>query len=138
MALIRINKNPSRRELNVFGATWLVFFALVGGWVHQQQDPPAIAALVWGVAVVVPVIGWFSAPVMRLAYLGISYATFPIGFVFSYVILGTIYYLVMSPLGLVMRLCGHDPMDKRLRADAESYWRPREPVGDVKGYYRQF
>ncbi len=37
------------------------------------------------------------------------------------VLLGVVYYLVMTPTGIVMRLMGRDPLDRRLK-DRPSYW----------------
>jgi hypothetical protein len=39
-------------------------------------------------------------------------------------ILSLVFFLVFTPAGLIMRLTGHDPMQRRLSADAASY---REP-----------
>lgn len=55
------------------------------------------------------------------------------------IILGLAYYLVITPVGLVMRLFGRDPLDRRLRT-GESYWRrrPAEPAPTRERYARQF
>lgn len=55
------------------------------------------------------------------------------------VILGVAYYVIISPMGLFMRLLGRDPLDRRLRT-GESYWhkRPPEPAPSRERYVRQF
>jgi hypothetical protein len=55
------------------------------------------------------------------------------------IILGLAYYLVITPVGLVMRLCGRDPLDRRLRT-GDSYWRkrPPEPPATRERYARQY
>lgn len=55
------------------------------------------------------------------------------------VILSLAYYLVITPVGLVMRLFGRDPLDRRLRT-GDSYWhrRPPEPPPSRERYARQF
>jgi len=45
------------------------------------------------------------------------------------VILGVIFYAVVLPVGLVMRLFGHDPLRLRFEREAQSYWIPRDPPG---------
>jgi len=42
------------------------------------------------------------------------------------VILTVAYYLVVTPVGLMMRLAGRDPLDRRLRT-GDSYWHRRAP-----------
>ena len=49
-----------------------------------------------------------------------------IGKVWTAVLLGVIYVLSVGPVGLVMRLFGHDPLDRRLVPEP-SFWRSHEP-----------
>jgi hypothetical protein len=55
------------------------------------------------------------------------------------IILGLAYYLVISPVGVVMRLFGRDPLDRRLRT-GDSYWRkrPPQPPATRERYARQY
>ena len=97
-----------------------------------------VAVVLWGLAVVVPVFGWLVPAFMRLVYLGMSYAAWPIGFVVSHVILGLVYYLVFTPIGLIMRLVGYDPMARGFDRDGDSYWIERQPeTTDPARYFRQ-
>ena len=138
MSLMRINRNPSRRQLATFGACWLLFFGCIGIAMLRRGDSWTTAATVGAIAVVVPVIGWVLPRFMRLVYVGMAYLTFPIGFVVSHLILGVVYYFVVAPTGLLMRLFGHDPLHRRFDANAKSYWVPRETPPDMKRYFRQF
>jgi hypothetical protein len=137
MSLIRIDRNPSRRQLAVFGVAWLVAFAALGGMALSQNGLSA-AAVIWTAAVLIPGIGWLVPSFMRIVYLGMAYLTFPFGLAVSFVILAAIYYTVLTPIGLLMRLVGYDPMCRRRDANAASYWTSREPVDDVRRYFRQF
>ncbi len=137
MSLIRINRNLSRRQLAVFGVAWLVFFAAMGFIVHGRGGATT-AVVLWAVAAVVPAIGWARPNFMRAVYLGMIYITFPIGFVVSYLMLIAIYYLMITPLGLVMRVFGYDPMSRRLDPVARSYWVARHPPATIDRYFHQF
>ena len=44
------------------------------------------------------------------------------------VVLAVIFYGVMSPIGLLMRVCGKDPLRLR-RSEVASYWIVRQPAG---------
>ncbi|MHC4401165.1 MAG: SxtJ family membrane protein [Planctomycetota bacterium] len=136
--LVRIDPNPSRRRLAVFGVLWLVFLGLVGGGVlHLTGSVPAAAA-VWTLAAVVPAVGWLAPAFMRIAYLGLAYLSYPFALALSHLVLATIYYLVLTPIGLLMRLFGYDPMNRRLDERAATYWHPREKAENVGRYFRQF
>jgi len=82
---------------------------------------------------------YYAAPALRRPiYLGWMYASYPIGWAVSHVLLAIIYFVVLTPVGLVVRVCGHDPMQRRFDRQAASYWIERQPGGDVKRYFRQF
>ena len=136
MALIRINKNPSRPQLLLFGAAWLVFF---GGWgfAAWTKAAPSLARGLWVLAGVVPLAGLLVPGLLRLVYIGLSYATYPIGFVVSHVVLAIIYYLVFTPIGLIMRLLRYDPLSRRSDAQAPSYWKEGTNPKPVASYFRQ-
>src|SRR5215472_10062898 len=47
----------------------------------------------------------------------------------SPVILGIMFYVVVTPMGLVMRLLGKDPLRLRWEPNAATYWIERTPPG---------
>jgi hypothetical protein len=62
----------------------------------------------------------------------------PIGWVMSHVILGIIYYLVLTPIGLLLRALGRDPLRRRFETGARSYWIDRGEEPAVERYFRQY
>ncbi len=136
MALIRINKNPGRQQLLVFGLAWLVFFG-IWGVVAWTKAAPTLARGLWVWAGAIPIAGLFFPRGLRWVYVGLSYATYPIGFVVSHVVLAIIYYLLLTPIGLIMRLLRYDPLSRRFDAQAPSYWKARPHPKPVASYFRQ-
>jgi hypothetical protein len=61
-----------------------------------------------------------------------------IGLVVGNVLLGMVYYLVLTPVGLLLRAAGRPPISKGFDRKRTSYWKPAEKVIDLKRYYRQF
>lgn len=49
--------------------------------------------------------------------------------VISPIVLGVLFYGVLTPVGAVIRLTGKDPLRLKLDPDADSYWIPRKPPG---------
>ena len=138
MSLIRIDHDPSRRQLNVFGLIWLAFFGALAGVLFYRGALPALAWSLSAAAGVVPVAGWIAPPVMRVVYLGMAYLAFPIGFVLSHVVMAATYYLVLTPIGLLMRVFGYDPLHRRFERETKTYWVPRQANSDTRRYFRQF
>lgn len=62
-----------------------------------------------------------------------------IGKVWTALLLAIIYVFSVGPVGLVMRLFGHDPLDRRL-APEPSFWRAHEPnpLGPERAARHQF
>jgi hypothetical protein len=50
-----------------------------------------------------------------------------LGWINTRLILGVVFYLLFTPLGLYMRLRGKDPMRRTLAPEAESYRVVRQP-----------
>ena len=62
-----------------------------------------------------------------------------IGKIWTAVLLAVVYLLSVGPVGLVMRLFGHDPLDRRL-APEPTFWRAHQPnpLGDERAARHQF
>ncbi len=136
MSLIRINKSPSGRQLFVFALAWLGFLGLAGVASHSRGRH-ATAEILWGAGLAVPLVGALWRGALRYTYLGLSYATYPIGFVVSHAALVFVYYLVLTPLGLIMRLFRYDPLDRKFDPAARSYWTPRGKAKPPESYLNQ-
>ncbi len=46
--------------------------------------------------------------------------------IFLYIILIPIFYIIMTPLGLLLRIVGIDFLARRINRDAISYWHVRK------------
>lgn len=58
-----------------------------------------------------------------------------IGFFASRIILAVLFYCVMTPIGLLMRLFGKDILDQRMDKNKASYWHDRPDVTRPKESY---
>ena len=133
MTLIRLNRHPRPRQLLVFALAWAAFTG-AAGWRLRAGGHRLPADLCWVLTVVVPVAGAFWREGLRRLYVGLSLATYPIGLVVSSAVLLVIYYAVLTPLGLILRVCGHDPLQRR---PAATYWHKRPAPRDAASYFRQ-
>ncbi len=138
MHLIRINREPSRRQLAVFALGWLLSLGAIGWLFPLELGDLRLRDLCWTVAVIVPAVGLAVPGFLRWVYLACACTAFPIGLVVSYAALAAMYYAVLTPVGLVLRLRGYDPLMRRFEPEAESYWIPRKPPTEPARYLRQF
>lgn len=56
--------------------------------------------------------------------------------VVSPIVLGAIYFLVITPIALAMRLAGRDALERRREPGRESYWKDRDPPGPPPDSFR--
>ncbi|MEE3202467.1 MAG: SxtJ family membrane protein [Acidobacteriota bacterium] len=138
MAIIEINTDPSKKELRWFGAMLVVFVLAIGVLVRWQFDAPTVAQRIWIAGGLLSLVYVVVPSLRRWIFVGWIYAAFPIGWTVSHVLLASIYYLVFTPIGLLLRLIKGDPLERRLDRSAASYWRPHESLRDVRRYFRQF
>jgi hypothetical protein len=139
MALIELKGNPSRSELRRFGALWFPGFLILIGtlaWYRSGMDRGVIG--LWVAAVCVAGASLLFDAFRRLLYFACIYAAYPIGWGLSHLLLAGVYFLVMTPLGLITRGIGRDPLQRRFERSAETYWRRRRQPTSVRRYFRQY
>ncbi len=133
-----LNKNPSRRDLVIFGAALPVFFALIGLVLAHRLGAPPLSWFVWGAGALLTAVYFGFSPVRRPIFVGWAYLVYPIGWTISHLLLLVIYWLVVTPIALLLRLLRHDPLARSFEPSASSYWAVREKTTQVKRYFQQF
>ncbi len=136
--MLEIPRDPPRRDLLIFGALLGPFVAFAGWMCSRHFASPVVPWSVWGAGAALWLTYVAVPAARRPIYVGWMTAVFPIGWVVSHVIVVTFYYLVLTPIALLLRLFGHDSMRRRRAARRESYWVRREGRDDTSRYFRQY
>ena len=131
------NIKSDKKELQKFSLVIGVFLALLGGlslWRSTGLYPWlfAVASSIMLVGLCRPML---LKPIqkvwMTLAIL--------MGWVMTRIILSVLFYLIVTPIGLAIRLMGKDILDLEFSDDVDSYWILRtEVTKDKSDYERQF
>ena len=146
-SMIQIDLRPDRRTLRQFGWIALVGFGLLATLAWNEWLMFAFGLGAWKQTVVVGLVGlaglaaFFSLvypPANLPIYLGLTILVYPIGFVLSYVIMGTIFYLLLAPVGIFFRLTGRDPLMRRFESQTPSYWVDAREARSSDSYFHQF
>ena len=113
------------RTLRSFGLLVGGAFAVIGLWPRVWRgEPPRLWALV--LAVLLAGFGLVLPRALRHPYRGWMALGHALGWVNTRILLGLVFYLVVTPMGIVMRLFGKDPMRRRFDRGASSYRIGRE------------
>ena len=136
--MLPVNRNPGVRELRSFARLWFpLFIALLGGMIWWRAGSLTGALVTWGAGAALAGAVLASANVARLVFVGLLTMTYPIGWVISAIVLAFMFYVVFTPLGLIMRLGGRDPLRLKQR-DAASHWTPYQQDDEPEQAFRQY
>jgi len=114
-----------------FGIVFALVFLVVGVWVVSGGQSKGwlffvSAALFLVIAIARPSI---------LGPLNRTWAKFGLllGQVFNPLLLGAVFFMVVTPIAVVLRLWGKDSLHLKFKPDLKSYWIGRSPAGPKFG-----
>ncbi len=110
-----------------FGLVFAVFFALVGLAPVRSHRPLrwwALAAALLFLAVAIARPAWLR-PLNRL-WIKLGEL---LGRIVSPIVMGLLFFVVIAPVGALLRLLGKDPLRLAREPDANTYWIERRPPG---------
>jgi hypothetical protein len=136
--VIDLNLNPTKKELRVFGLCALAFLTLVGWIVFRRTGSIPAGATVAGVGLVCAALALTVPQALRPLWVVLMVVNYPIGWVVTHVVMALIFYLVVTPVGVIMRLTGRDPMERGFDRTAKTYWKSRRTEHDPARYFRQY
>ena len=110
-----------------FGLVFAGAFLVMAGWPLWRGEVPRWWAL--GVAVIFALVALLRP--MRLSRLNRLWMKLGVllGRVVSPIALGILFFGVLTPIGVLIRLTGKDPLRLKRDSGTDSYWIPREPPG---------
>ncbi len=136
--MIAIDYKPGERQIRSFTRTWFpLFVAAFGALCWFRAGASHAAFIVWALGTLVWIGMLASAAFARFCFVGLIWATYPLGLALSYAALAFIFYVLFTPIGLCMRLLGRDPLALRARGRA-SHWVPYAQDDTPERAFRQF
>jgi hypothetical protein len=144
--LVQLDFRPDSKQLRQFGFIALAAFGLLGalilwkgglfGFPFGSAARP-VAVGFWGLGALSALLSLVWPQGNRPLFVGLSLLAFPIGFVVSHVVLAMLFFGVLTPVGLLFRLFGHDLLDRGFQKDRKSYWVDLPETIKQADYFRQ-
>ncbi len=75
---------------------------------------------------IVMLIGFIAPIILKPIYIMWMALAVVLGFISTRIILAILFYLVITPIGIVFRIMGKDLLNTKLDKNAKSYWLKRE------------
>ncbi len=130
-------KRSFRTETEFGLVVGAVFFLLGTWWVYRGKFPVASQSLILIGAALVLLGAVFPRALIypNKAWMKLAEA---LAFVMTRVILGIVFFLIVTPIGMIKRMFGWDPLYRRSSPSA-SYWRPySERQRDTRHYEKMY
>ncbi len=122
------NLPADQRSLRRFGITIGAAIAVTGGVVWYLNRP--YGAEIMYVGGFVLWLAGFVPRILKPLYRVWMAPALTLGWVMTRILLSLVFYLVITPLGLIRRLAGHETMRSRACDDDTSLWVSRDPDRD--------
>ena len=126
MSRIKVGSNKS------FGIVFFVFFLVVGLYPLINQDNLRIWSIV--ISIIFLILGLINSQI--LTPLNILWFKFGmlLGRFVSPIVMGLVFFLVVTPTGLIMKLFNKDLLNLK-KKDKESYWIKRKSKSEMKNQF---
>ena len=118
-----------------FGLSLSALFLVFAFLLRHSANAVAVTLAVVGVLIGVIYYCVPSAPLRVIR--AWQYVTYPLAWTISHLLLGTVFFGIVLPTGITLRLLGYDPLRLKKR-DSASNWIPRRDDSDISRYFKQF
>jgi len=117
--ILGIDKKGLQQFGLILGGLLLFGFGLVLPWFNDWDNVPNLQWM--GVGTIVIVWALTAPSSIRVFYVWWMRVALVIGSVINFIILGFVFYFVITFMGIVMRFTGRDPMRRSLDKNIKSY-----------------
>lgn len=131
-----MRKRDETRDIRVFAGgigVISIILASVSLWKGGDAYPYILAA-----GILFAVIGLASPLTIRPVYLIWMVFAGAFGRLQTILLLSLMFFFVITPIGLLLKLMGKDVLDRKIEPEADTYWKKREPERDLSRYTQQF
>ena len=127
--------DTSSKEIRKFALVIAIALGVIGSFIYVKFGNFDVAGWLWGIGILFFILGFILPSVLRPIYKIWMFLGFFIGGIVSRVILTVLFYVVLTPTGLVLRLFGKDILDEKFDKRRESYWVKKDLSGHTKEQY---
>ena len=128
--------NLDKKQIRTFGLGLAVILTVFALWNYYKGHMTT--------SVILLTLGTTSAssailfqPVIKPVYIVFMKISHVLGWINTRILLGLIFYVVITPIGFVIKIFGKDLLDRKIEPDKQSYWIKREKVHTEKSRYEK-
>jgi hypothetical protein len=131
---ITLSTLPSNRSVGLIFAAFFMLIALLP--IAYERDVNIWALILSGVFGLIVFLAPQFLTLLTKCWMGLAHILHKI---VSPIVLGVLFFLVVAPVGFLMRLSGKDPLRLKLEPKVQTYWQERQsPSPDPESLLNQF
>ena len=135
----QISSSATIKQIRQFGILVGIVLVAVGSWQLYRQIYPIVRIVLWSIGSFLFAGGLLWPRVLKPLYVLWMFLAHMLSWVNTRIILGVIFYLIFTPIALVMRIAQRDGLQKKINKSASSYWTQRTAPENIKEHFeRQF
>ena len=115
---IKISSNKS------FGIVFFIAFLIFGLWPLIKFEPIRYWSLV--ISLIFLILGLLNSKILSPLNMMWSKLGIVLGVVIAPIVMGIVFFAVVTPIGLLMRIFNKDVLSKKYDKEKESYWIKRD------------
>tara|TARA_B100001250_G_scaffold398865_1_gene407626 strand:+ start:201 stop:614 length:414 start_codon:yes stop_codon:yes gene_type:complete len=131
------NIKSNKKALKSFGNTIGIIFLLVAGFLFFKEKESFIifiyiAGVFIGSGIIIPII-------LKPIYLVWMVLAVILGWIMTRIILSLLFYVIITPIGLLLRFFGKDLLGLKIQVAQRSYWNKRDSkIEKNQDYKKQY
>ena len=129
--------DTSSNEIRKFGLVIAIALGVIGSFVYVKFVNFNVVGWLWGIGLLFLILGFILPSILRPVYRIWMFFAYFIGGVVSRIILTVLFYVVLTPTGLVLRLLGKDILNQKFDKNQKSYWVKKDLSSILKEQYEK-
>ena len=118
----KIKKSTNRS----FGLVFFFVFLIIGFWPLLNEDSPRLWSLI--ISLVFLILGLLNSKILSpLNSIWFKFGEL-LGLVIPPIVMAIIFFLVVTPTGIIMKILGKDLLKIKLNKNIKSYWIEKEKI----------
>jgi hypothetical protein len=122
----------------VIGFPCIAVVLLLAGWLKTGAWKIQPALIIGGAGMAIGLVFLALPGIARPFYVVWYGLACVMGLVVGNILLAVVFYILITGVGLAMRIAGKGSIRKTVDKQAATYWKEAKPVSDPQRYYRQF
>tara|TARA_B100002052_G_C15417914_1_gene391439 strand:- start:13 stop:426 length:414 start_codon:yes stop_codon:yes gene_type:complete len=132
-----INIKSSSKDLRSFGITFSIISLIIASFLYFSNALELFKIFTY-IGLVFIVLGYIIPIALKPLYFVWMIIAIVLGWVMTRVILSIVFYLVITPIGIITRILGEDFLSLK-NSETKSYWNNRDSIiENNQDYEKQF